>query len=50
MGNAAQELRTMAETRGWELAPPNNEDGVAEVLEAAIRKRVAEGLAGAGNQ
>jgi hypothetical protein len=41
MGNAAQELRTMAKTRGWKQAPPNNEDGVAVVLEAAIAKRVA---------
>jgi Cof subfamily protein (haloacid dehalogenase superfamily) len=39
MGNAAQELRTMAKTRGWEQAPPNDEDGVAVVLEAAIAKR-----------
>ena len=50
MGNAAQELRTMAEMRGWKQAPPNDEDGVAVVLEAAIRKRVADGLAGASNQ
>ena len=41
MGNAAQELRTLAKTRGWKQAPPNNEDGVAVVLEAAIARRVA---------
>jgi len=29
----------MAKMRGWKLAPPNNEDGVAVVLEAAIAKR-----------
>ena len=40
----------MAETRGWKLAPSNNADGVAAVLEAAIKKRDADGLAGAGNQ
>jgi hydroxymethylpyrimidine pyrophosphatase-like HAD family hydrolase len=39
MGNAAQELRTLAKTRGWKQAPHNNEDGVAVVLEAAIAKR-----------
>jgi len=39
MGNAAEELRTLAKTRGWKQAPHNNEDGVAVVLEAAIRKR-----------
>jgi hydroxymethylpyrimidine pyrophosphatase-like HAD family hydrolase len=44
MGNAAQELRTMARMRGWEQAPPNNEDGVAVVLEAVIAKRAAAGV------
>jgi Cof subfamily protein (haloacid dehalogenase superfamily) len=38
MGNAAIELRTMAKMRGWKRAPPNDEDGVATVLEAAIAK------------
>ena len=41
MGNATQELRTMAEMRGWMQAPPNDEDGVAQVLEAAVAKLVA---------
>ncbi len=45
MGNAAVELRAMAAARGWELAPPNDRDGVAVVLEAAVAKR---GAAGAG--
>jgi Cof subfamily protein (haloacid dehalogenase superfamily) len=44
MGNAAQELRTMAKMRGWNQAPPNNEDGVAVVLEAAIANRAAAGV------
>jgi Cof subfamily protein (haloacid dehalogenase superfamily) len=39
MGNAAQELRTMAKMRGWKQAPPNDEDGVAVALEAAIARR-----------
>jgi Cof subfamily protein (haloacid dehalogenase superfamily) len=38
MGNAAAELRTMAKMRGWKQAPPNDEDGVATVLEAAVAK------------
>ena len=38
MGNAARELRTMAKMRGWKQAPPNDEDGVAVVLEAAVKK------------
>jgi Cof subfamily protein (haloacid dehalogenase superfamily) len=41
MGNAAQELRTMAKMRGWKQAPPNDQDGVAVVLEAALAKVLA---------
>jgi hydroxymethylpyrimidine pyrophosphatase-like HAD family hydrolase len=41
MGNASVELRAMAAKRGWQQAPSNDEDGVAMVLEAAIRKRLA---------
>jgi hypothetical protein len=43
MGNAAQELRALAKVRGWKQAPSNDQDGVAVVLEAAVRKRVAAG-------
>ena len=38
MGNAARELCAMAKMRDWKLAPPNDEDGVAVVLEAAVAK------------
>ena len=41
MGNAAQELRTMAKMRGWKQAPPNDQEGVAVVLEAAVGKVLA---------
>jgi Cof subfamily protein (haloacid dehalogenase superfamily) len=41
MGNAAVELRTMAKMRGWKQAPPNDQDGVAVVLEAAVTKVLA---------
>jgi hypothetical protein len=41
MGNAAQELRTMAKMRGWKQAPGNDQDGVAVVLEATIAKRAS---------
>lgn len=41
MGNAALELRNLAKTRGWKQAPPNDEDGVAVILET-ILKRQAE--------
>jgi len=39
MGNAALELRAMAKTHGWKQAPPNDEDGVAVVLEAALKRQ-----------
>jgi hypothetical protein len=38
MANAPAGLRTLAKTRGWKQAPPNDHDGVAQVLEAALRK------------
>jgi len=38
MGNAAGELRTMAAKRGWKQAPPNDQDGVAVMLEAEVEK------------
>jgi Cof subfamily protein (haloacid dehalogenase superfamily) len=41
MGNAAIDLRTMAKMRGWKQAPPNDQDGVAVVLEAAVAKVLA---------
>jgi Cof subfamily protein (haloacid dehalogenase superfamily) len=41
MGNAALELRTMAKMRGWKQARPNDEDGVATVLEAAVSRVLA---------
>jgi Cof subfamily protein (haloacid dehalogenase superfamily) len=37
MGNAAVELRTMAKTRGWKQAPPNDQEGVAVILERLIK-------------
>jgi hypothetical protein len=41
MGNAAEDLRSLAETRGWRLAPLNVEDGVAVILEEAMARRGA---------
>lgn len=38
MGNAAQDLRTLAKTNGWKQAPPNDEDGVAVTLERALER------------
>ncbi len=39
MANAAAELRTMAKMRGWKQAPPNDEDGVAVVLERLVAQQ-----------
>jgi Cof subfamily protein (haloacid dehalogenase superfamily) len=39
MGNASGELRALAKTRGWKQAPPNDEDGVAVVLEAVVARQ-----------
>jgi Cof subfamily protein (haloacid dehalogenase superfamily) len=41
MGNAAHELKNMAKLRGWKQAPPNDEDGVAVVLEAEAARLAA---------
>ena len=41
MGNADLELRTMAKTRGWKQAPPNDQDGVAVVLEQVLARRAS---------
>jgi hypothetical protein len=41
MGNASAELHAMAETRGWQQTLPNDQDGVAVVLEAAIAQTAA---------
>jgi Cof subfamily protein (haloacid dehalogenase superfamily) len=39
MGNAAAELRGMAKMRGWKQAPPNDDDGVAFVLEQELARQ-----------
>ena len=41
MGNAAHELKNMAKLRGWKQAPPNDQDGVAVVLEAEAARLAA---------
>jgi hydroxymethylpyrimidine pyrophosphatase-like HAD family hydrolase len=41
MGNAPEDLKAMATERGWMLGRRNDEDGVAEVIEAVLEGRVA---------
>lgn len=43
MGNATHELRSIARKRGWQLAPANDEDGVAVILEAELARLAAAG-------
>lgn len=45
MGNATEELRTLAPARGWLVGPTNVEDGVAVMLERAIAALNATGSA-----
>ncbi len=45
MGNAAGELLAMAKTCGWQQAPPNDQDGVAVVLEAQVARLAKRSVA-----
>jgi len=36
MGNGAPDLVNMARRLGWEIAPGNDEDGVAAVIESVL--------------
>jgi hydroxymethylpyrimidine pyrophosphatase-like HAD family hydrolase len=38
MANAPEELRALAAERGWMIAPSNDDDGVAAVIEAALAR------------
>jgi Cof subfamily protein (haloacid dehalogenase superfamily) len=44
MGNATEELRTLAEKRGWLVGPTNGENGVAIMLERAVASLAAAGV------
>jgi hydroxymethylpyrimidine pyrophosphatase-like HAD family hydrolase len=41
MSNAPADLRTLAHQNGWTLAPPNDEDGVATVIESDFAEALA---------
>lgn len=36
MGNSAPDLLALARNRGWEIAPTNDQDGVAQVIESVL--------------
>jgi Cof subfamily protein (haloacid dehalogenase superfamily) len=44
MGNAAAELKNLAKTHGWKQAPPNDEDGVAVILETILKRQAESGV------
>jgi hypothetical protein len=41
MANASPELRALAKTRGWKQAPSSDDNGVAVILEAMLKKMAA---------
>jgi hypothetical protein len=45
MGNGAPDLLILARDRGWEIAPTNDQDGVAQVIESVL-EATAVNLAG----
>jgi hypothetical protein len=38
MANASEEVRALARRRGWEQTASNDDDGVAQVVEAILRQ------------
>jgi hydroxymethylpyrimidine pyrophosphatase-like HAD family hydrolase len=36
MGNSAPDLLSLARSRGWEVAPSNDQDGVAQIIESVL--------------
>lgn len=45
MGSGAPDLVELAQRRGWEIAPGNDEDGVAQVVEPLVAERPSGDLA-----
>lgn len=48
MANSAPELVEIARERGWRVAPTNDEDGVAQVLESVVEALGVQSMAGKG--
>jgi Cof subfamily protein (haloacid dehalogenase superfamily) len=48
MANASQEVRQLAQRRGWEITASNDDDGVAQAVEEVVRRR-AENQDAEGN-
>jgi len=41
MANASEEIRSLAQRRGWELTASNDDDGVARAIEEVLRQRIS---------
>ncbi len=42
MGNSAPDLLLLASTRGWEIAPGNDQDGVAQIIESVLESSAVQ--------
>jgi hypothetical protein len=42
MGNASEEIRSLAQRRGWQVTASNDEDGVAVAIEELLRRQSSE--------
>jgi hydroxymethylpyrimidine pyrophosphatase-like HAD family hydrolase len=42
MGNASEEIRSLAQRRGWQVTASNDEDGVAVAIEELLRRQSPE--------
>ncbi len=42
MGNSAPDLLSLARSRGWEVAPSNDQDGVAQIIESVLESAAVQ--------
>lgn len=42
MGNSAPDLLSLARSRGWEIAPGNDQDGVAQIIESVLESSAVQ--------
>ncbi len=42
MGNSAPDLLSLARSRGWEIAPGNDQDGVAQMIESVLESAAVQ--------
>ena len=42
MGNSAPDLLSLARSRGWDIAPSNDQDGVAQIIESVLESTTVQ--------